>query len=149
MKKYLKQVDESDCKLIFEWVNDDLTRKNSFNSNDINFEEHMRWFKNKLDSESSYMYIYYIGEKPIGQVRIEIDNETGIISYNLDRNYRGKGLSLEMLKLAENESYKKNLKIKTLIGYVKLDNLASQKIFEKLKYNKLIEHNKYKYYKYI
>lgn len=147
MKKYLKKVVADDCELLFQWTNDELVRENSFSSNIVSFEEHMVWFNNKLLSNNSYMYIFYINENPIGQVRIDIVKEDGIISYSLDKDYRGKGLAFEMLKLAENEIYINNIIIRALIGYVKIDNLASQKIFHNLGYDELLENNNFKYYK--
>ncbi|MCB2340760.1 GNAT family N-acetyltransferase [Clostridium estertheticum] len=149
MRKYLKRVVDSDCKLLYEWANEKLVRANSFNSIKIDFEEHKIWFKNKLVSINSYMFIFYINKEPVGQVRLEKVGKIGIINYSLDKNHRGKGLSLDMIKLLNDEVNINHIKIKALVGYVKMENEASQKIFERLHYNKLIENNNFKYYKYI
>lgn len=149
MKKQFRRAVQDDCQIIFEWANDELVRENSFNSNKISYAEHVLWFQNKLVSDKSFMFIFCVDDKPAGQVRIDIENEVGIISYSLDKTYRGKGLALEMLQLLEGEIGAQYIKIKVLVGYVKANNLASIKIFEKLEYLKLIENENYKYYKYI
>ena len=149
MKKYFKRAVESDCKQLFDWTNEEEVRRNSFNSNEITFEEHKKWFKNKLDSDTCFLYLFYMNESPVGQVRVDIVDEEGIISYSIDKKYRGKGLAIEMLKLLETEIYIQNINVKNLIGFVKIENIASQKIFEKLQYSKQIVDNNLKYCKYI
>lgn len=149
MKMYLKEANENDCDLIFQWANEELVRKNSFNSNKIKYEEHVKWFKNKLGSADCYLYIFYLDGTPAGQARLDVENKVGLISYSLDKNYRGKALALEMLNLLEQKICESNIDIGSLIGYVKTDNLASQKIFERLNYDKLIDNEVLKYYKFI
>ena len=149
MKKYLKKVVESDCTILFQWANEKMVRKNSFNSDVITFEEHMDWLKKRLLSKNCYLHIFYLDKNPIGQVRIDVENEIGTISYSLDKDYRGQKLAIEMLRLLENEIYKSNMKIKVLIGYVKSENIASQKIFQRLQYESKIENGKFQYLKYL
>ncbi|HEY8889399.1 MAG TPA: GNAT family N-acetyltransferase [Clostridium sp.] len=149
MKKYLKKVVESDCKILFQWSNEKLVRGNSFSSKAITFEEHMEWFKKRLGSNSCYLYIFCIDENPVGQVRLDVENEIGTISYSLDKDYRGQGLAIEMLELLENQIYESNMKVKILKGYVKSGNLASQKVFQRLQYDNKTENNNFRFLKYL
>jgi RimJ/RimL family protein N-acetyltransferase len=147
MDLYLKKADLKDCNLLFNWANDDEVRKNSFNQNKILYEDHVRWF-NKVMSSSKYMiFILFSGSIPLGQVRIEIENGTAVISYSIDRKYRGKHLAFKMLTLLENEVINGRANISKLVGYVKLDNNISQKVFQNLNYNEILHEDFYEYCK--
>ena len=76
----LVPVKEEHCDLLFSWVNDEMVRKNSFNTEPITYQEHTRWFKNKLNSDRSFIFICYVGERPVGQIRVDVDNNTGLIN---------------------------------------------------------------------
>ena len=149
MKTYLREVNKNDCKLLFQWANEESVRKNSFNSNEIKYEEHEKWLENKLNSANCYIYIFCLNNLPVGQIRLDIENTIGVVSYSLDKDYRGQNLSVNMINLLENEVIQSNIAIERLIGYVKVSNIASQKIFESLKYDKVLNNDVIKYYKYI
>ncbi|MDS1002889.1 GNAT family protein [Clostridium sporogenes] len=149
MNLYLKKVSKADCDLLFNWANEALTRKNSFNSERIKYEEHMKWFEKKIKHKDCFMYIFYENEIPIGQIRVDLCENIGTISYDLDKEYRGKGLSKKMIKLLENEIHDSYIGINKLVGEVKKENLPSQKNFEKLKYLKTERDGNLIYYKYI
>lgn len=149
MEVFLRQVQNEDCDLLFKWSNDKLVRENSFNSNEIKYNDHINWFYNKLNSSNCHMFILYFTNIPIGQARMDVQNKEAIISYSIDINYRGQGFSLKMLKMLEKAAQNCNSEIDKLIGYVKLNNISSQKVFEKLEYNKLDCDKYIKYYKLI
>lgn len=124
---------------MFNWANDAEVRKNSFTNNKILYEDHIKWFNNKINSDKCIIFIVQFKYTPVGQVRIDIEGETGVISYSIDKSYRGKGLAIVMLSLLEDEIKKNGIYIDKLIGFVKFENIASQKVFENLKYNKIIQ----------
>ncbi|WP_079710774.1 GNAT family N-acetyltransferase [Paraliobacillus ryukyuensis] len=130
----LRLANEKDCNIIFSWTNDVTVRKNAFNSEFITFKQHQKWFRLKLDSDKSKIYIGYINEIPIGQIRIDIINEIGIIDYSIDSNYRGKGYGTLFLKKIESILIDELVHLKSLVGKVKYDNIASQKAFTKAAY---------------
>ena len=45
---WISNFESKDLNKTFEWSNDTLARNNSFNSNKIKFEEHKKWFLNKI-----------------------------------------------------------------------------------------------------
>lgn len=143
---FLKHACRKECDLLFNWANEISARENSFNGNEINYDEHVNWFDNKLNSNNSVIFLFFYNNIPIGQVRTDIENKAGIISYSLDENYRGQGLSIEMLRLLESSV---NNDVNKLIGYVKFSNTSSQKIFEKLGYVKSVNESFIKYHKFI
>lgn len=147
MDLFLKRAHLNDCDLLFNWANDKETRKNSFNQSKISYEEHVAWFNSKMKSYTCAIFILNFDNISVGYVRIDIENKTAVISYAIDENYRGRGLAEKMLALLEAELRNEEKHIEKLIGYVKSDNIASQKIFEKLKYNKIIHDDYFEYYK--
>ena len=49
----LRPVQKSDIELIFKWSNDEEVRKNSFHTETIKWEEHVKWFNNIIDNSNS------------------------------------------------------------------------------------------------
>lgn len=133
-KLYLRQVTDKDMDMLFEWVNDELVRKNAFNQNKINYKEHENWFKKILKSNKSILYIYMMGNIPVGQIRIDMKCGNGIINYSISKKHRGKNLGFSIIKDMENQIKKDKLNISALIGEVRMDNTISQKIFLKNEY---------------
>ena len=134
MEITFKRIQENDCDLLFKWVNDESVRKNSFNSRPITYEDHKKWFNNKLKSNNSLIYICYINGNAVGQIRIDIEEEIGFIDYSIDDNYRGKGYGTQLLIKVLEELVYSSIKIKKIIGRVKYENIASQRAFEKSGY---------------
>lgn len=143
----LRPVIEGDCDLLFTWVNDESVRQNAFNTSKISYEEHKKWFKSKLNSNSSIVYICYLEEKPMGQIRIDIEGNAGVISYSIAREFRGKGYGTEVLKKVVDIIKADNVKVGELIGKVKHSNIPSQRAFEKAGYECLKKHEYIEYYK--
>lgn len=133
----LRNANNGDCYLLFNWVNDEDIRRNSFNSEPVELEVHEKWFKSKMNDKNCKIFIIIKDEEPVGQIRVDIENDIGIISFSLDSRYRGMGIGSESLKLIK-EKFEDTL----LIGKVKKDNIASIKAFEKSGYSK-IEEDKY------
>jgi RimJ/RimL family protein N-acetyltransferase len=147
MDLYLRKADFGDCDLLFDWANDDEVRRNSFNQNKILYGDHVVWFNKVMNSSKYMIFIFLSGSIPLGQVRIEIENGTAVISYSVDRKYRGKHLASKMLTLLENEVINSKLNISKLVGYVKFDNNISKKVFQDLNYNEVLRKDFYEYYK--
>lgn len=147
MKPYLRHVTVDDVKQIYEWANDESVRTNSFNSENIPYEEHVDWFYSKLESIQCHMYIMEYDSKPVGQVRLEVVDGEGVIGFSIDKNYRGNGFGELILKLLERKVIEDQIDLRFLVGYVKHSNKASNKIFSKLGYDSENQDDfmKYKY----
>ena len=91
---YLRKATNEDCLWLFELANDSLVRKNSKNSEDIFWGDHEKWFKNRLISSSTFIYIGYDKEEPIGQIRFDLDNGNWLSDYSIIPEKRGKGFGL-------------------------------------------------------
>lgn len=121
---------ETDCLLYFKWANDPLVRKNAFNSEKIDLENHKKWYSNKISS-NSLLLVFIMQNKEVGQIRVDWEESgIGIIDYSIDSDFRGKGLSSKIL--SDFVSFYAKIKPKCgLKGVVKQENVASKKAFEK------------------
>ncbi len=119
----------SDKSLLLEWSNDEETRKNSFNSNPISAEDHETWFDSKVNSKASYYYICEIESSPCGIVKFDYNNKKTVIGIIVAPNFRNKGLAKKMLEGAIAEY--KRINDAEIYSYIKKENLASIKSFEK------------------
>lgn len=122
----------NDAKDVFDWRNDEMARMNSFNSDEINFEEHNNWYKNKLKDNNCRMLILKQDSEKLGMIRLDFSGENCQISYNIAPAQRGKGYGILILKLAQ--KYLKSLSVTNVIAQVKKHNTPSVKIFRKLNF---------------
>lgn len=127
----LRPATEADAKQLFEWTNEAETRKNSFSSEPVLWENHVAWLEKKLADRNCLFFILLNGEKLAGTIRLDADPETksGVISYSIDKDFRGKGLGSKLLALAEEEGRRFGLQY--LLGSVKPENKASSHCFLK------------------
>lgn len=130
---FLRKAQFDDVDLIFKWANDPEARKNSFNSNPIPYEDHVRWFESRMKSKDSYIFVMMEGDIPVGQCRLDVKNGEGMISYSVDSNFRGRGFGKKMLELLCREADSIE-GLKCLAGEVKPDNIPSGKVFLSLNF---------------
>ena len=110
---------------MYELRNDPLVRAGSFHTEEIPYEQHQKWYEQKRKNENCRIYILEDAGAPVGQVRADRDErgESAEISYAIAERARGKGYASWMLAAAEKQ-----------LAEVKNDNIASQKVFQKLGY---------------
>jgi len=136
----LKRFTKEDIDLLFKWVNEEETRKNSFDSSFVRYEEHIKWCYDKLLSEAEDIFIVYLENSPVAQLRLRYVKDEALISYSIDSDYRGRGLGYRVIEMIESKHIYRDT-CKKLIGKVKKGNIASQKIFERCEYEKNLEAN--------
>lgn len=130
MLKY-REATQKDVDLYFNWANDKEVRNNSFNQSKIKYEDHLLWFRRKIESENTRMYVFSDNSNNnIGQVRIEKEEET-IIGISIDANHRGKSYGIIMLNLALSD-FKQYASDNIIYSYIKIENQTSYNIFLKV-----------------
>lgn len=97
----LQEAKESDAEILYHWKNDPIARENSFCQKEVTWEEHTSWLSQKLKEKECSIYICRMGNIPVGQIRLDIEAEqaTAVISYSVDKDFRGKGIGTQMIKL--------------------------------------------------
>lgn len=134
-KIYLRRVKETDMKLLFDWRNNELVRKNSFCMDPVEWNEHVKWFNTTLVKSSVLFFILICKEQEVGQIRIDLElDNTAIINYSIAEKYRGLGYGKQILHLAETELYERFKNKYMLKALVKENNISLQVAFERLGY---------------
>lgn len=126
----IRKANIKDSKLIFDWANEPSVRENSINSYLIDWDSHQIWFKNKLNSDSSFIFI--LEEKiPLGQIRFDrVEESDGyFIDLSIDKLFRGSSLGSLIIKNGIIELTKLMLKKISIFASVKKENVASIKSF--------------------
>lgn len=121
---------KDDCVNYFNWANDPLVREQSLNSAVIEWDEHQKWFSEKISSSMSEMYVVEASGLPVGQVRFELVDETAEINYSLDELVRGRSWSATSVDLAISTFRTQNECL--LKAQVRKANARSSSVFIKL-----------------
>lgn len=126
----VRSVNYKDMDLLFEWANDPLNRKQSYQSEKISLSEHQKWFEEKLKNDKTRMFIVEMKNKALGLVRFEVLENRAVIGVVVSENFRGKGLGVKVLILAC-EKYFETFSW-PIEAYIKQGNIASIKSFKKV-----------------
>lgn len=128
----LRPVRWADRRLIWQWANDPIVRKFAFNTERIPWESHLRWFDQRLASDDCFHYLALDSkDAPVGQVRFDV-TEPGVaeIDVSIAADFRGAGYGSALLRLAAKRLFRES-SITTIRALIKLQNLASARVFEK------------------
>ena len=130
----LRQVQEDDCWVLWEWANDAEVRSVSFSSAPILWPDHVRWFKAKLtDPHCLFFLAINSSDEHVGQVRYDLHGDHAVISVSLDRRQRSKGYGTTLLRLSA-QAFFSSSSLTTIHAYVKSGNQASLRTFERAGY---------------
>jgi len=126
---YLRKAYLLDSKIIFDLSNDPAVRIQSIHKSGIDWKSHQEWYDEIL-GQKNYIFLLAFNEKDnfIGQIRFEIKDITAVVSISLTKEFRGKGLSKNILKEACAKIFLDE-NIATITAYILPDNLASIKGF--------------------
>ena len=127
----LRPVHKKDCRLLWQWTNDFHVRAASFSSEQILWEEHVKWFESKLNDPRCIFYISLNSKNVhIGQVRYDVEGTKAIVSLSIDRKYRGKGYGSIILWLSAQKLFNAS-DVRVIHAYVKQSNESSIRVFVK------------------
>jgi RimJ/RimL family protein N-acetyltransferase len=103
--------------LLLEWRNDEETRRQSFSTEPIGWEQHRAFLSRRIDR---IQIAYSADGFPVGQVRID----EGWVSYSVSKVWRGRGFGAAIIAAVMGRS--------PLFADVKATNQPSLAIFRKL-----------------
>lgn len=122
---------QADCRPLWQWRNEPLTREASFDTNLISYEDHEHWFSRKLNSPDMRIFIIVNADgRDMGYARFSIDREEAEISVSLDESLRGKGHGAAAIRLASDRVISSGSVVRVL-AYIKPDNPASIAAFQR------------------
>jgi UDP-2,4-diacetamido-2,4,6-trideoxy-beta-L-altropyranose hydrolase len=127
----IRLAEAGDCKLLWEWANDPVVRASAFSSETIPWEEHVAWFRGKLnDPECRILVALDASAVPAGQIRF---NKRGPgeadVDIIVDGRLRGLGYASLLIDLGADWAFTEWGLIQ-LNAFVKPENVASVKAFE-------------------
>jgi UDP-2,4-diacetamido-2,4,6-trideoxy-beta-L-altropyranose hydrolase len=127
----LRDVTDLDRELIWQWANDEETRKASYSQAHISWDEHIRWFESVQRQKNHRFYIANNGsEKLVGQIRFASDDKDTIVSFSVAPDSRRRGYGKDILIKAAEKLFNET-DIEQISAYVKSENLLSLKVFQK------------------
>jgi RimJ/RimL family protein N-acetyltransferase len=130
-KLRLREVKEEDGLLLWDWVNDGEVRRASRSSGFIPREEHLAWFRKKLqDPACSFFIAMDTEDRPVGQVRLDL-NPRGEVEINVSIHFqdRGLGYGSRLIAMAVQRVFRKN-SVAMVHAYIKSENKISRQAFE-------------------
>lgn len=122
----------NDARQYFAWVNEPTVRQSAVRTEPIAWENHLRWFTNRVGSPRSLLLYFSTALGPCGQLRYDLDEKGGaLIDIGVDPAQRGRGLARRMLELGEKQLVSRKSEASTQVAYVKPANVASARTFER------------------
>jgi len=122
---------ESDCRALFEWINDPVTRAASFHPAHISWEEHTAWFKQQRRDRQS---VIFIGEDAsgiaVGQLRFNFKGEKAVLSVSVAPGRRSEGWGGALITFGA-LSLARGYQVSRIAAFVKPENQASVRLFQK------------------
>jgi len=130
---WIRTVQEQDCELLWRWANDPKVRENAYNSDPIPWEDHKEWFEKKLENDSSKIYVAEVGSDLIGQIRFDLEEAVAVVDVSVAESKRGKGYGIKLIERGTRRFLKES-GVERVDAYVKANNNASRRAFEKAGY---------------
>ena len=132
--RHAVQNDSSD---IFHWRNDPITRQMSHETEIIDLEQHNNWYSNSLVSKSLILLICENKDsEKISLISFKISQSDAIISINLNPTKRGSNLAKPCLVKSIDFFSEHHCEVKRLVAEIKEENIASQKTFSGIGFDK-------------
>lgn len=134
----LRPAQPDDCELLWHWVNEPQVRASAFSSGAIAWNDHVRWFHCKLQDPRCHIYIAQTDEQvSIGQIRFDCtDDSNAEIDVSLAQECRGSKRGTMLVQKGVAKLFQET-SIQNVHAYIKVNNIASIKTFEKAGFEKL------------
>ncbi len=128
-KLLLRPVTERDCRLIFQWANEEKVRDSSFTSKTITWPEHRRWFS-EISRQPYHMFFIGVNasNNNIGQLRFDVHGHEAEVSISLAPQFRGFGYGRQLLNLGIDKAWRRT-GIHLIRARIKADNKNSLRLF--------------------
>ena len=137
----LKKIEYSDYPILYEWLNDPITRQNSLKSEKVKMNEHQDYIKDLIRDKDITQYIFHLNNKPVGTIREKrLPNDEIELSYTVSPSERNKKIGSKMMS-----KYLEDRK-GNFICKIKKNNIASIKMVESCGFKFSKVENKLTYY---
>ena len=121
----LRAASPEDALMLWQWVNDSVTRRNSFVAEPISWVDHEKWYTQRIGSPESRFWILEYRYVPVGQIRYDrAVGATAQINFSVAPAFRGKGFGTQLLSLTAALAGRE-LGVRTVEGSTWVENLAA------------------------
>jgi len=135
----LRHATDDDCQVVFSWANDPEVRAASFSAGSIGWDEHCRWFAERLRDEHHLFYVATTAEgEPIGQVRFAVDGTEARISVCLGQRSRGYGIGSRLIRRAVLQAGKET-PLCRVVALIRPENMASRHCFARASFRRMAD----------
>ncbi|HEX4493098.1 MAG TPA: bifunctional UDP-2,4-diacetamido-2,4,6-trideoxy-beta-L-altropyranose hydrolase/GNAT family N-acetyltransferase [Acidimicrobiia bacterium] len=118
-----------DARLVWEWANDPETRAMSFETDEIAWADHERWFAAQRANPDARMFIAATAEgAPVGQVRFARDGAELVIGVSVAADQRSRGFAAPLIAAGVARA-RKELPRAPIVAYIRAENERSQRAF--------------------
>lgn len=93
----LRNASMDDASILLEWRNDQITRLNSHDTNEVSDITHRRWLDKMLADESSIVLIGEYAGIPVGTARATLDRNAWSLSWTVAPVYRNRGIGTRLV----------------------------------------------------
>jgi RimJ/RimL family protein N-acetyltransferase len=129
MPLVLRPAEISDAELLYEWRNDAETRRMSYSSNPVSWNEHTDWLRRVLADPSEVLQIAHLDGWPVGVLRFTLRSDGVHVSITVAPSARGRGFGRKLLGLGIDQ-FNSAYPARTYRARIKPENAASLSIFE-------------------
>ncbi|WP_339067146.1 GNAT family protein [Fusobacterium animalis] len=136
MSKFkMRNMREDDIEIIYKNLHLDFVNKYFKNKKQQQkiHKNHSEWYKTHISSFDYSIYIFEDEENNfVAMTSYEVLKDTAKINIYLNKDFRNKGYSQEILSKSIEKFLQDNKEIKYIKAYILEENIASKKIFENL-----------------
>ncbi|MBJ7596043.1 MAG: GNAT family N-acetyltransferase [Candidatus Dormibacteraeota bacterium] len=94
----LRPVRPDDVALLFQWRNDHDAVRFSVSGRAVTLDEHEAWLARRLRDPATRLWIAEEDGVAVGQVRLDVDDDTGTVSIAVAAGQRGRGVGSAILQ---------------------------------------------------
>jgi UDP-2,4-diacetamido-2,4,6-trideoxy-beta-L-altropyranose hydrolase len=131
VENHIRTATQVDCLGLWELANDPTVRKNSFSPRPIPLEDHRQWYRHKLQSTDTFMYVLDVSGVVAGQIRYDkVEENCAEVHFSVHSGFRGRSLGRKMIEGTWQKGCK-GLGVSRIRGVAKAFNKASVYSFMK------------------
>lgn len=125
---------------LLEWRNDPDAVRFSITRRAVTTAEHERWLAACLERTDVHLWIAEQAGVPVGQIRVDTDRGTGLVSIAVAPEHRGRGLAAVILNAMVAEVGRSGA-VRKLRANVDPENLTSLRAFNKAGFRSLVKND--------
>lgn len=130
----LRRASEADMRPVYDWRNDEGTRRHSHSSAVIPYEDHQRWFSRVLADPQRALLIAEDQGRPVGVLRYDISRDRALVSIYLAPGCGGAGYGPAILGAGSRWMAAEYPQVDSVVGEVLDANVASHRAFREAGY---------------